>query len=213
MVASGRILLKGLAPYLLIPLSHVNSPQDGQTLDTQVCLPKSPTQSFDRVAVFVAGKAIVDNLPSFIRAFGIPIYCISLVLAADLGVSITPAEAGKRLTAVWDPDEGWTIISSSSRGTTKYPRKIDYNSTDSATLATQQKGYATLVWYMANKRPIKFASSPSKWSKEATLKWIRTSHGRALIETFRVGKYPPAKPGALGSEPLEAVGGVANAAP
>ena len=27
------------------------------------------------------------------------------------------------------------------------------------------------------------------------------------------GKYPPAKPGALGSEPLEAVGGVADAAP
>jgi len=26
-------------------------------------------------------------------------------------------------------------------------------------------------------------------------------------------KYPPAKPGALGSEPLEAVGGVADAAP
>ena len=33
----------------------------------------------------------------------------------------------------------------------------------------------------------------------------------AVIMTL--GKYPPAKPGALGSEPLEAVGGVANAAP
>ena len=29
----------------------------------------------------------------------------------------------------------------------------------------------------------------------------------------RVGKYPPAKPGALGFEPLEAAGGVADAAP
>jgi hypothetical protein len=28
-----------------------------------------------------------------------------------------------------------------------------------------------------------------------------------------VGKYPPAKPGALGLEPLEAAGGVADAAP
>ena len=155
-------------------------------MDTQVGLPKSPRQSFDRVAVFVTGKAIVDNLLSFIRAFGIPIYCISIVLAAGLGVSISPAEAGKRLTAVWDPDEGWTIISSSSRGKTKYLRKIVYNSTDSATLATQQKGYATLVWYMANKRPIIFASSPSKWSKGATLKWIKTSDGRALIEKFRI---------------------------
>ena len=163
-----------------------NSPQDGQTLDAQVGLPKSARQSFDRVAVFVASKAIIDNLPSFIRAFAIPIYCILIVLPAGLGVSISPAEAGKRLTALWIPDEGWTIMSSSSRGKTKFLKKIDYNSTDSATLASQQQGYATIVWYMANKRPIVFASSPSKWSKEATLKWIKTSDGRALIEKFRL---------------------------
>ncbi len=30
---------------------------------------------------------------------------------------------------------------------------------------------------------------------------------------FRLGKYPPAEPGALAREPLEAVGGVADAAP
>lgn len=155
-------------------------------MHTQIGLPKSPRQSFDRVAVFVAGKVIVDNLLSFIRAFGIPIYCIPIVWAAGLGVSISPAEAGKRLTALWVPDEGWTIISSSSRGKTKYLKKIDYNSTDSATLATQQKGYATIIWYMANKRTIIFAHSPSKWSKEATLKWIKTSDGRALVERFRL---------------------------
>lgn len=186
MMALGRTLLKGLAPCFADPLSHLKLPQNGQALDTQVGLTKSPRQGFDGMAAFVAGKGVVDSLLSFIRAFGVPIYCISFVLAAGLvGVGIAPAEAGKRLTSVWDPDEGWTIISSSSRGKTKYLRKIDYNSTDSATLATQQKGYATLVWYMANKRRISFASSPSKWSKEATLKWIKTSDGHALIERFR----------------------------
>ena len=41
------------------------------------------------------------------------------------------------------------------------------------------------------------------------------SEGKAASGPFHsdASKYPPAKPGALGSEPLEAVGGVANAAP
>jgi|SRR5271166_679887 len=39
-------------------------------------------------------------------------------------------------------------------------------------------------------------------------RWSRPRHSRE----FR-GKYPPAEPGALGFEPLEAAGGVADAAP
>lgn len=186
MLASGQTLLKGLARFFADPPLTCKLASGWADLGHAGRSNESPRQSFDRVAVVVVGNSIVDNLLSVIRAFVISIYCIPLGLAIGLAVSISPADASKRLTALWDPNEGWIIISNSTRGKTEYLRKIDYNSTDSATLATQQKGYGTLVWYVANKRPIVFASSPSKWSKEATLKWIKTSNGRTLIEKLRV---------------------------
>jgi hypothetical protein len=172
-------------------------------LDASADLLNSVKQRFDGPAAAVASKSILEKFPSFIRAFRAPEYVILLGLAAGLGVNISPAEASKRLTAIWDPSEGWGVMSNSSKHGMHYlkgsggdTRKIDYNSTDSATLGTQQKGYATLVWYMANKRPMRFAPAPSKWSQKATLEWIDSSVGRTLIEKLKVigdshhTKYP-----------------------
>lgn len=143
------------------------------------------------MAVVAASKAILGQFLSSTRVVRIPNYVLLLGLAVTFGANISPAQA-RRLTAIWDPAEGWNVLSSSKRGATGYlknpdkdTRKIDYNSTDSATLATQQQGYATIVWYMANKKPINFASPPSKWSQKATLKWINSSAGSALIEKLK----------------------------
>ena len=177
--------------------------EHGQILGAPAGLPNSVKQRFDGAAVAVASKAILEKLPSFIRAFIVREYVILLGLAAGLGVNISPAEASKRLTAIWDPSEGWGVMSNSSKHGMHYLKgsggdttKIDYNSTDSATLATEQKGYATLVWYMENKKPMKFVPPPSKWSQKATLEWINSSIGRTLIEKLKVigdshhTKYP-----------------------
>ena len=60
--------------------------------------------------------------------------------------------------------------------------------------------------------PIALDASQSVWP-------IASADGIICINMIHIspwdatGKYPPAKPGALKCEPLEAVGGVADAAP
>jgi hypothetical protein len=155
-------------------------------MGTLANLLKSTNQVFYNEATGFARKIMLEKSEKSTIATR-KIRCINLfIVASVLAMDILPAEA-KRLTALWDPDYGWTTLSSSAKGNTRYLKSnIDYNSTDSAILATQQKGYCTLVWYMANKRPIDFAPAPSKWSQKSTLQWINSSDGHACIEKLRV---------------------------